>query len=81
MSPPEPGGSRTRLDDPDELLDARSDPAATAFGTSGSEAGSELNWIALLAVVGEDPNVDVLPLPSLHVAQALQTREAAIGRN
>lgn len=48
MSPPEPGGSRTRLDDPDELLDARSDPAATAFGTSGSEAGSELNWIALL---------------------------------
>jgi MFS family permease len=48
VSPPEPGGSRTRLDDPDELLDARSDPAATAFGTSGSEAGSELNWIALL---------------------------------
>ncbi len=48
MSPPESGGSRTRLDDPDELLDSRADPAATAFGTSGSEAASDLNWIALL---------------------------------
>ena len=48
MSPPESGGSRTRHDDPDELLDSRTDPAAAAFGTSGSEAGSELNWIALL---------------------------------
>ena len=48
MSPPESAGPRTRLDDPDELLDARADPAAAAFGTSGSEAGSELNWIALL---------------------------------
>jgi MFS family permease len=48
VSPPESGGSRTRHDDPDELLDSRTDPAAAAFGTSGSEAGSELNWIALL---------------------------------
>jgi MFS family permease len=48
VSPPDAGGTRTRLDDPDELLDSRADPAATAFGTSGSEAGSELNWIALL---------------------------------
>lgn len=42
-----PGG-RARLDDPDELLDSRADPAASAFGTSGSEASSELNWLALL---------------------------------
>ncbi len=48
MSPPDPGGTRTRLDDPDELLDSRADPAAAAFGTSGSEASSELNWVALL---------------------------------
>jgi MFS family permease len=48
VSPFESGGTRTRLDDPDELLDSRADPAAAAFGTSGSEAGSELNWIALL---------------------------------
>lgn len=48
MSPPDSGGTRARLDDPDELLDSRADPAAAAFGTSGSEASSELNWIALL---------------------------------
>jgi MFS family permease len=48
VSPLDAGGSRSRLDDPDELLDPRADPAAAAFGTSGSEAGSELNWIALL---------------------------------
>jgi MFS family permease len=41
-------GTRSRLDDPDELLDARADPAATAFGASGTEAGSDLNWFALL---------------------------------
>ncbi|HEY8080652.1 MAG TPA: MFS transporter [Acidimicrobiales bacterium] len=47
MTPAGPG-SRTRHDDPDELLDSRTDPAASAFGTSGSEASSELNWMALL---------------------------------
>jgi len=41
-------GGHPRLDDPDELLDAGADPAASAFGTSGSEAASDLNWIALL---------------------------------
>jgi len=48
VTPPGPSGGHVRLVDPDELLDARTDPAATAFGTSGSEAASELNWIALL---------------------------------
>ncbi|MDE3008355.1 MAG: MFS transporter [Acidobacteriota bacterium] len=43
-------GASSRLDreDPDQLLDARSDPAGAAFGTSGSEASSDLNWILLL---------------------------------
>jgi MFS family permease len=36
------------LDDPDELLDTRADPAASAFGTTGAEAASDLNWLALL---------------------------------
>ncbi len=40
--------AHARLDDPDELLDARTDPGASAFGTSGTEAGSDLNWFALL---------------------------------
>jgi len=44
-----PTEGHARLDDPDELLDSRADPAATAFGTSGSEAASDLNWIALLS--------------------------------
>jgi hypothetical protein len=35
-------------DDPDGLLNARSDPASAAFGTLGSEAGSDLNWFLLL---------------------------------
>jgi MFS family permease len=35
-------------DDPDLLLDSRSDPAGAAFGTMGSEAGSDLNWLYLL---------------------------------
>ena len=35
-------------DDPDGLLNARSDPASAAFGTLGSEAGSDLNWLMLL---------------------------------
>ena len=43
-----PGSGRARLDDPDELLDARADPAASIFGTSGSEASSDLNWFRLV---------------------------------
>ncbi|HEV3267422.1 MAG TPA: MFS transporter [Acidimicrobiales bacterium] len=41
---------QARLDreDPDGLLNARSDPASAAFGTLGSEAGSDLNWLLLL---------------------------------
>ncbi len=41
---------RAHLDreDPDGLLNARSDPASIAFGTLGSEAGSDLNWFSLL---------------------------------
>jgi multidrug resistance protein len=35
-------------EDPDGLLNARTDPASAAFGTLGSEAGSDLNWILLL---------------------------------
>jgi len=35
-------------EDPDGLLNARSDPASAAFGTLGSEAGSDLNWFMLL---------------------------------
>ncbi len=35
-------------DDPDGLLNARTDPASAAFGTLGSEAGSDLNWLLLL---------------------------------
>ena len=42
---PEP---HARLDDPDELLDPHADHAASAFGASGAEAGSDLNWFALL---------------------------------
>ena len=43
-------GAPTHLDreDPDGLLNARSDPASAAFGTLGSEAGSDLNWFLLL---------------------------------
>jgi len=32
----------------DALLDAYSDPAGAAFGTMGTEAGSDLNWMQLL---------------------------------
>lgn len=35
-------------EDADGLLDARTDPAGAAFGTMGTEAGSDLNWIQLL---------------------------------
>ena len=48
MTPPSPVEGRARLDDPYDLLDARTDPAAWEFGTDGSEAGSDLNWFALL---------------------------------
>jgi MFS family permease len=48
VSPSSPVEGRARLDDPNDLLDARSDPAAWEFGTDGSEAGSDLNWFALL---------------------------------
>src|SRR6202035_2093148 len=41
-------GGHARLDDPNDLLDSRSDPAAWEFGTNGSEAGSDLNWLALV---------------------------------
>jgi MFS family permease len=39
---------RAKRDDPESLLDARSDPAGAAFGTMGSEVGSELNWILMI---------------------------------
>jgi len=35
-------------DNPDDLLNARADPASAAFGTLGGEAGSDLNWLWLL---------------------------------
>lgn len=35
-------------EDPEGLLNARSDPAGAAFGTMGTEAGSDLNWIMLI---------------------------------
>ena len=47
MSSPGPGVHVER-DDPDGLLNARTDPAGAAFGTLGSEAGSDLNWFFLL---------------------------------
>lgn len=47
MSDPRPPAHLDR-DDPEGLLNARSDPAGAAFGTLGSEAGSDLNWVMLL---------------------------------
>jgi multidrug resistance protein len=41
-------GAHVDREDPDSLLNARTDPAASAFGTMGSEAGSDLNWFLLL---------------------------------
>lgn len=35
-------------EDPDGLLNARTDPASAAFGTLGAEASSDLNWLYLL---------------------------------
>ncbi|HEV3213835.1 MAG TPA: MFS transporter [Acidimicrobiales bacterium] len=48
MTPPSPAEGHARLDDPADLLDARSDPAAWEFGANGSEVGSDLNWLALV---------------------------------
>ncbi len=41
-------GAHVDREDADGLLNARSDPASGAFGTLGSEAGSDLNWLLLL---------------------------------
>ena len=41
-------GAHVDREDADGLLNARTDPAAEAFGTLGTEAGSDLNWFALL---------------------------------
>ena len=35
-------------ENPDGLLNARTDPGAAAFGTLGNEAGSDLNWFSML---------------------------------
>ncbi len=35
-------------EDPDGLLNARTDPGAGLFGTLGNEAGSDLNWLSML---------------------------------
>ncbi len=43
-----PTGPHLDREDPDGLLNARSDPGAVAFGTLGNEAGSDLNWFSLL---------------------------------
>jgi MFS family permease len=47
VSEPRP---RAHLDreDAEGLLNARTDPGSAAFGTMGTEAGSDLNWILLL---------------------------------
>ncbi len=37
-----------RREDPEALLDDINDPGGVAFGASGAEASSDLNWIALL---------------------------------
>ena len=47
MSDRHPGAHVDR-DDPEGLLNARTDPAGAAFGTMGSEVGSDLNWFFLL---------------------------------
>ncbi|MFI5035153.1 MAG: MFS transporter [Acidimicrobiales bacterium] len=40
--------AHVRRDDPEGLLDPRTDPGAVAFGPLGAEAGSDLNWFLLL---------------------------------
>lgn len=47
MSDPRPPAHLDR-EDPEGLLNARTDPGSAAFGTMGTEAGSDLNWIMLL---------------------------------
>lgn len=47
MAGPGPSDHLNR-EDPNGLLDARTDPASAAFGTLGAEAGSDLNWLALV---------------------------------
>jgi MFS family permease len=47
VSDPRPPAHLDR-ENPDDLLNARADPASAAFGTLGSEAGSDLNWFWLL---------------------------------
>ena len=44
----QPASVHVARDDPDGLLNPRTDPAGAAFGTLGSEAGSDLNWFFLL---------------------------------
>jgi MFS family permease len=47
----DPDGSppaHLQRDDPEALLDERSDPGGLAFGALGLEASSELNWLKLL---------------------------------
>ena len=40
--------THVRRDDPEGLLDPRTDPGGVAFGTLGAEAGSDLNWFMML---------------------------------
>jgi multidrug resistance protein len=47
VSDPRPPAHLDR-EDPEGLLNARTDPGSAAFGTMGTEAGSDLNWIMLL---------------------------------
>jgi MFS family permease len=47
VSDPRPPAHLDR-EDPDGLLNARLDPGSAAFGTMGTEAGSDLNWVMLL---------------------------------
>ncbi len=41
-------GAHVDREDADGLLNARTDPGSGAFGTLGTEAGSDLNWFSLL---------------------------------
>ncbi len=40
--------ARLDREDPDGLLNARTDPGSELFGTLGNEAGSDLNWLRML---------------------------------
>ena len=53
MTEPEAGATSAghphlNREDPEELLDPSRDPGAVAFGASGTEAGTDLSWLALL---------------------------------